>query len=94
MGSLGWDISGSYHVLQLLSSLTSKCTTIPEAERSRLLNIFYQEIIMLTILSRKERYTITQRSRRDNQDWQRHYDRYIPKAGPPGTGIIDESAWH
>ena len=97
MGSLGWDISGSYHVLQLLSSLTSKCTAIPEAERSRLLNILYQEIIMRTILSSKERFTITtQRSQRAfaEQDGQRRYNRYIPKAGPPGTGIMDESAWH
>ena len=64
MGSLGWDISGSYHVLQLLSSLTPRYTAIPEAERSWLLNILYQEIIMRTILSSKERFTITQRSRR------------------------------
>ena len=97
MGSLGWDISGSYHVLQLLSSLTPRHTAIPEAERSRLLTILYQEIIIRTILSSRERFTITtQRSQRAfaEQDGQRRYNRYIPEAGPPGTGIMDESAWH
>ncbi len=59
--SLGWDISCSYHVLQLLSSLTSRSTAIPKTERSRLLNILYQAIIMQAVLSSKERFTITQR---------------------------------
>ena len=49
VGSLGWDISVSYHVLQLLSSLTSRSNAaVPETGRSQLLNLLYQAIILRT----------------------------------------------
>ena len=53
-GSLGWDISGSYHVLQLSSSLTSRSTAISETERSQLLNILYQVIIVHHIFQQRK----------------------------------------
>ena len=58
VGSLGWDISVSYHVLQLLSSLTSRSNeAVPETGRSQLLNLIYQAIILSTTLFSKERFT-------------------------------------
>jgi hypothetical protein len=58
VGSLGWDISVSYHVLQLLSSLTSRSNAaVPETGRSQLLNLLYQAIILRTTLFSKERFT-------------------------------------
>ena len=58
VGSLGWDISVSYHVLQLLSSLTSRSNAaVPETGRSQLLNLLCQAIILRTTLFSKERFT-------------------------------------